>query len=164
MRNLLFRNLGTGKFVETSANAGDGFNRLEVSRAAAFGDIDNDGDTDVLVTTNTGPVRVWLNLAGSRQSWLQVRLDHGPANRLGLGALVRVERDGAAALVRRVRTDGSYLSAQDPTLQFGLGDWRGPVNVRVDWPGGASDQWTVPRVDQRVILTRGEGIAPSRSR
>ena len=86
-----------------------------------------------------------------------MRLDNGPANRLGLGALVHVERPGVPPLVRRIRTDGSYLSAQDPTAQFGLGEWRGPVTVRVDWPAGASEQWVIAKVDQRVTLVRGGG-------
>jgi enediyne biosynthesis protein E4 len=157
MRNQLFHNLGTGKFIETSDQAGRAFARAEVGRAAAFGDIDNDGDTDVLVTNNTGPVRLWLNQVGGRGSWLEVRLDNGPRNRLGLGVLVRVERPGAPTFIRRVHTDGSYLSAQDPTLHFGLGEWRGPVTVRVDWPGGPSEQWTLPKVEQRVTLIRGGG-------
>jgi hypothetical protein len=155
MRNLLFRNLGTGTFAETSSQAGPAFVRPDVSRAAVFGDIDNDGDTDVLVTTNTGPARLWLNRDGTRNSWLQVKLEDGTRN--CLGALVHVERAGAPRLVRRVRTDGSYLSAQDPTLQFGLGERRGPVTVRVDWPGSESEQWTFPQVDRRVVLTRGQG-------
>ena len=159
MRNQLFHNLGTRTFIETSGQAGQAFARAEVGRAAAFGDIDNDGDTDILVTNNTGPVRLWLNQVGTRGSWLQVRLDNGPQNRLGLGALVHVERSGAPSLISRVRTDGSYLSAQDPTLQFGLGEWRKPVTVRVDWPGGPSEQWTLPKVEQRVTLTRGGGTA-----
>ncbi len=162
MRNQLFRNLGTGNFIETSSLAGPAFARAEVGRAAAFGDIDNDGDTDVLVTNNSGPVRLWLNQVGTRNSWLQVRVDNGPQNRSGLGALVHVERTGAPSQVLRVRTDGSYLSAQDPTLQFGLGEWRRPVIVRVDWPGGRPEQWTLPTVNQRVTLIQGRGAPISR--
>jgi len=164
MRNLLFHNLGAGTFAETSSHGGVGFDRAEVSRAAVFGDIDNDGDTDVLVTTNSGPVRLWLNQVGTHRSWLQVRLDNGDRNRLALGALVRVERAGERPLVRRVRTDGSYLAAQDPTLQFGLGEWRDPVTVCVDWPGGESEQWTFLQVNRRVALTRGQGKPASPSR
>jgi enediyne biosynthesis protein E4 len=159
MRNQLFRNVGTGKFVETSAQAGPAFAQAEVSRAAAFGDIDNDGDSDVLVTTNTGPVRLLVNQVGTNASWLQLRLDNGSANRLGLGALVHVDRPGAPPVMRRVRTDGSYLSASDPTLHFGLGQWQGPVTVRVEWPGGRAEQWTIPKVDQRVVLVRGRGTS-----
>ena len=157
MRNQLFRNLGAGRFTETSAQGGPAFAQAEVGRGAAFGDVDNDGDVDILVTNNDGPVRLLLNRTGNGQAWLQVRLHNGPANRLGLGALVRIERPGAPPQVRRVRTDGSYLSAQDPTLQFGLGDWRGPVVVRVDWLGGPSEQWALPAVGRRVTLARGTG-------
>jgi hypothetical protein len=121
-----------------------------------------DTDTDVLVTNNTGPVRLLIDQIGADASWLQVRLDNGSANRLGLGALVHVERPGAPSAIWRVRTDGSYLSASDPTLHFGLGEWRGPVTVRVDWPGGSSEQWTIPTVDQRIVLVRGRGTAAPR--
>jgi hypothetical protein len=155
MRNLLFRNVGGGRFEEVSDQAGRAFNEPEVGRAVATGDIDNDGDIDVLVTNNNGPARLWLNQVGAGSSWLQVRLDNGPANRLGLGALVHVERPGAPPLVGRVHTDGSYLAASDPTLHFGLGDWHGPVRVRVDWPLGATEEWTIPKVAQRVTLVRG---------
>ncbi len=160
MRNQLFRNLGNGKLSETSRQGGPAFARAEVSRAAAFGDLDNDGDTDIVVTTSNGPVRLLRNRVGASASWLQVRLDNGTANRLGLGALVHVERAGAPPQVRRVRTDGSYLTAQDPTVLFGLGEWRGPVAVRVDWPAGTSERFAVDKVGQRVTLTRGRKAAP----
>ena len=157
MRNQLFRNRGTGTFVETSTQGGPAFARAEVGRAAAFGDLDNDGDTDIIVTTSNGPVRLLRNRVGAAMSWLQVRLDNGAANRQGLGALVHVEREGARPQVRRLRTDGSYLTAQDPTLTFGLGEWKGAVTVRVDWPAGTSERFAVPKVGQRITLTRGTG-------
>jgi hypothetical protein len=158
MRDQLFRNLSGGRFEEVPpAAAGASFARPEVGRGAAFGDLDNDGDTDVVVTVNNGAVRLLENRVGAGKSWLQVRLEDGPANRFGLGALVTVEREGAPRQLRRVRTDGSYLSANDPTLQFGLNDWSGPVTVRVDWLGGASERWVLSKVRQRVTLKRGTG-------
>jgi len=159
MRNLLFRNLGNGTFADTSSAGGPAFERAQVGRAAAFGDLDNDGDTDIVITNSNAPVQLLRNRIGAAASWLQVRLDNGAANRFGLGALVHVERAGAPPHIRRVRTDGSYLTAQDPTLQFGLGEWKGPVTVRVDWPAGTSERFAVDKVGQRVTLTRGTGKA-----
>src|SRR6185312_11788838 len=108
MKNQLFHNTGNGRFVETSTAGGPAFERAEISRGAAFGDIDNDGDTDIAVTNNGGPVRLLLNQSnqsGTRQHWLQVRLDQAPGNRLAFGARVGVERAGRPILWRRVRTD-----------------------------------------------------------
>jgi len=126
MKNQLFRNTGTGRFVETSAAAGPAFARAEISRGAAFGDLDNDGDVDIVVTNNGGPVRLLINqTAGSapdaRNHWLQIRVSQESSNRFGIGAWVGVERAGRPTLWQRVRTDGSYLSASDVRVHFGLG-------------------------------------------
>ncbi len=157
MKNQLFHNTGSGRFVETSAAGGPPFERGEVSRGAAFGDIDNDGDTDIVVTTNGGPVRVLLNQSGSDKHWLQVRLDQGPGNRFAFGARVGVERAGRPILWRRVRTDGSYLSASDVRTHFGLGSSSTISSVVVQWPDGAKERWTDVAVDHRVTLRRGTG-------
>jgi hypothetical protein len=157
MPNVLFRNLGNGRFADVSRDGGAAFQRPEVGRAAAFGDVDNDGDVDVLVTNNVGRARLWLNEIGARRSWLQVRLDAGAANRRGYGSRVRVTGEGLPARYRRVRTDGSYLAANDPTAHFGLGSHEGRVTVAVEWLGGAPEEWTIERVRQRVTLEKGTG-------
>ena len=162
MRNLLFRNLGDGRFVETSREGGDAFARAEVGRGVAFGDLDNDGDVDIVVANNNGPVRLLRNRAGSERAWLQVSLRIDGPNRDGNGSLVRVQRPGQPSQVRRVRTDGSYLAANDPRLHFGLGDSDAPVTVTVDWLGGGSEEWTIDKVRQRVTLKRGTGTAVAR--
>ncbi|PYR33291.1 MAG: hypothetical protein DMF93_25580 [Acidobacteria bacterium] len=116
MRNQLFRNTGARRFEETSAAAGPAFARAEIGRGAAFGDVDNDGAVDIVVTNNNGPVRLLLNRAGAANHWLQIRLDQPRSNRFAIGSRVGVERAGRPTLWRRVRTDGSYLSASDVRL------------------------------------------------
>jgi enediyne biosynthesis protein E4 len=157
MRNQLFRNTGTRRFEETSAAGGAAFARAEISRGAAFGDIDNDGDVDIVFTNNNGPVRLLLNQIGARNHWIQVRLDQRPANRFGIGAWVGVERSGRPTLWRRVRTDGSYLSASDVRLHFGLGSSAAVTAVVVQWPDGQRERWIGMGADRLVTLRRGTG-------
>ena len=157
MRNQLFRNTGAGRFEETSKAGGPAFDRAEIGRGAAFGDIDNDGDVDVVVTNNNGPVRLLLNQAGTRHHWLQVRLQQAQGNRFGFGAWIGVERAGRPTLWRRVRTDGSYLSAGDARVHVGLGTSSQVAAVSVLWPDGVRERWTDVQVDRVVTLRRGTG-------
>jgi enediyne biosynthesis protein E4 len=134
-RNLLIRNPGRagGRFLDVTAQAGAVFERLEVSRGAAFGDIDNDGDVDVLVTNNNGPVRLLRNDLPPRH-WLAVQIEGAG---LGAGARVEVKAAGLPPLWRRVHTDSSYLSASDPRAYFGLGEAAQVESVTVHWPDGS---------------------------
>ena len=168
----LLHNEGQGRFRDVSGESGPAFTRLEVGRGAAFGDIDNDGDIDIVVTSNNGPVRLLLNEtnapAGSRTTsarangaasrhWLEVALRAPRGNRFGLGARVGVVRAGAATLWRRARTDGSYLSAGDSRVHFGMGADARVDAVVVEWPDGAIESFTGVPPDRIVTLNRGEG-------
>ena len=159
MRNQLFRNLGTGRFEETSAAAGPAFTRAEIGRGAAFGDLDNDGDLDIVVTNNHGPVRLLINEAAGRNEALQVRLEQPGPNRFAFGARVGVERKGQATLWRRVRTDGSYLSASDSRVHFGLGASRTIDAIVVQWPDGVRERFAGTPKERMVTLRRGAGAA-----
>jgi hypothetical protein len=157
MTNQLFHNSGAGRFVETTAAAGPAFARPEIGRGAAFGDIDNDGDIDIVVTNNNGPVRLLINQATSTAHWLQVRLEQAPGNRFGFGGRIGVERAGRPTLWRRVKTDGSYLSASDARVHFGLGPSASLDAVVVQWPDGKQERWSGLAGDRLVTLRRGTG-------
>ena len=154
-KRLLFRNLGTGRFESVGSQAGPAFALSESGRGAAFGDIDNDGDTDVLVGNNSGPVHLLINEVGARQHWLGLRLV-GAGGRDMLGARVAVERPGQAVLWRRARADGSYGSANDPRVLIGLGP-SAAASVRVRWPDGQEERWSAVPPDAWTTLRQGTG-------
>jgi hypothetical protein len=155
--NRLFHNLANGRFEDVTSRAGPVFQLSEVSRGASFGDIDNDGDTDVLVTNNNGPVRLLLNGIGHRRHWLGLRLVGAGVARDMIGSRVAVTGAAGRTLWRRARSDGSYASANDPRVLFGLGDDAGAVGVRVIWPDGASEEWSGLTIDRWMTLERGTG-------
>jgi hypothetical protein len=159
-RNLLVHNIGGGRFRDVSAEAGAAFDLAHVGRGAAFGDVDNDGDVDVLVTNNGGPARLLLNQTGARRSWLQVRLEGVTDNRQGLGARVGVRRRDGTILWRRARTDGSYLAASDPRVHFGLGAAPDAEAILVDWPRGGREVWSGITPDRIVSVRQGTGSRP----
>ena len=139
--NQLFRNTGRATFEEVTAQAGPAFQERGVSRGAAFGDIDNDGDTDVVVLNNNGPAQLLLNQVGADRHWLGLVLRGADHDRDMLGARVAVELPDSRVLWRRVRTDGSYCSSNDPRILVGLGEWDHVRSVQVRWPGGRTETW-----------------------
>jgi hypothetical protein len=161
-RKRLFRNPGPGtpgavRFEDVSARGGAAFDLSEVGRGAAFGDIDNDGDTDVLVANNNGQPRLLINNVGSRNHWIGLRLVGRQASRDVLGARVAVVREDGSTLWRRARADGSYASASDPRVLAGLGGSTSVSRVRVVWPGGDMEEWNAPAIDRYSTLKEGDG-------
>lgn len=151
----LFRNTGKGSFTEVIDQAGPGFHVAEVGRGAAFGDIDNDGDTDVVVTNNNGPVRLLLNNVGNRNQWFGLRLVSKDGARDLLGAKVEIVSSDKPVLRRRARTDGSYLSANDPRVLVGLGKAARVELARVRWPDGSSTEWKNPPLNKYHTWKQG---------
>ena len=155
--NQLFHNQGNGRFKEVTAEAGKVFELSEVSRGAAFGDVDNDGDTDIIVANNNGAVRLMINNIGNRNQWLGLRL----LNKSGqdaLGARIELIRSQGHALWRRVRTDGSYASANDPRVLVGLGSSTKLKSLRVYWPSGLAEEWKQIPLERYSTLHEGEGM------
>jgi hypothetical protein len=156
MLNQLFRNLGNGRFEDVSARGGEPFKLLDVSRGAAFGDIDNDGDEDVVVGTANGPTRLFINNVGNKNHWLGLRLI-GVGGRDMIGARVSIVRPSGPTIWRRSRSDGSYASANDPRVLVGLGTSTAPVTVRVQWPDGKMEEWADQAIDRWTTLKQGSG-------
>ena len=154
--NQLFRNLGGGRFEEVSELAGPSFAAFEVSRGTAFGDVDNDGDTDVLVSNNNGSARLLVNLVGQDNGWIGLRLLVADGKRDALGSLVRVVLDDGRVLVRRVRATMSYASSSDPRVLVGLGA-AGIDDVRVVWLGDAEESFGRLAPNRYHELRRGHG-------
>jgi hypothetical protein len=160
MKNLLFHNAGNRRLANVSAEAGPAFAMDQIGRGAAFGDIDNDGDTDVLIANLNGPARLLVNNVGNRSHWVGLRLigSGGSGGRDMLGARVEIRQQKGPTLWRRVRSDGSYASANDPRVIVGLGQaTAAPAAVRVRWPNGNLEEWSDVNIDRWTTLKEGSG-------
>ena len=164
-RMLLLRNLRDGRFENVSAQAGAVFRTAAVGRGAAFGDIDNDGDVDVVISNMHHPASLLINNVGNRNHWIGLRLTGCPSPpcrspRDMIGAKVQIVRQSGPALWRRARVDGSYGSANDPRVVVGLGESTEPPTVRVFWPNGTVEEFARVAVDRWTVLKQAEAHAP----
>ncbi|MFQ5599301.1 MAG: CRTAC1 family protein [Candidatus Krumholzibacteriia bacterium] len=134
-QNMLFLGDGQGHFDNVANDIGKSFRRKRVSRGAAFGDYDNDGDIDVLVVNSGGRAELLRNDLPPNDRWLKVRLAGQPPNTQGIGAKVLV-RAGGRTISSEVRFAVTYLSSSDPTLHVGLSPGISQAVVEVTWPSG----------------------------
>ncbi len=156
--NHLYENDGSGHFRDVGSHGGTFASNLEVSRGLAFGDIDRDGDVDLVVGNIGGPPRIFRNNADlSNHHWLAVRaLTHG---RDAIGARLTLA-SGEKRLVRLVSPAQSYLSSSDPRVHFGLGADDRAGRIEVVWPDGSEEHFEVAAIDRELTVVKGHGDAP----
>jgi hypothetical protein len=150
-RNQLFWNAGDGTFREVSSDTSDFLRRLRVSRGAIFGDYDNDGDLDVVVTNSGQAAELWRNDSITGNHWLRVRVVGTKSNRDGYGARLTLTAGGVSQ-IREVRAGASYLSSNDPRVLFGLGDHETAERLVVQWPSGTVQTLEGIRANQEITV------------
>ncbi|HSS76171.1 MAG TPA: CRTAC1 family protein [Thermoanaerobaculia bacterium] len=154
---LLFRNLGKGKFASSASAVGREFGRPMVARGAAYGDLDNDGDLDVVFTTNHGPAVVFRNDGGNANHWLRVKTVGTKSNRDGLGTVVRIASAGGKQWAT-VHTGSSYCSQSEIAPTFGLGPDKVVQTLELEWPSGTRQRFTNVPANQVVTVDETKGI------
>jgi hypothetical protein len=159
----LFHNKGRKKFEEVTGKLGRALNRAIVGRGAAYGDYDNDGDLDLLLTTNNGPARLLRNENANQNDLLRVRTVGAKANRDGIGAKVVVKTAKGRSLFAMVRTGSSYVSQAELPLTFGLGKPEEGVTLTVEifWPGGQRDRIADIKPNHSIVVQEGKGVIAS---
>jgi hypothetical protein len=156
----LFRNLGNGKFSETTSSAGAAFASPRVARGAAYGDINNDGALDILVSSNGAPAALFKNTGATGHS-LRIRLVGTKSNRDGIGSIVRITA-GSDVQSQMLRSGSSYLSSSELVLTFGLGAHVQADAIEIRWPSGQVDQLKNVPADQFITVKEGAGIAAAK--
>ncbi|MGH9730856.1 MAG: CRTAC1 family protein [Candidatus Acidiferrales bacterium] len=154
---LMFRNLGHGAFQNVSETLGRDFQLPRVSRGAAIGDFDNDGDLDILVNNNGERPQLLRNDGGNANHWLEVLLIGTRSNRDGVGARVKVSA-GDLVFYGQRKGGMSYQSAQDPRLHFGLGKYSIVDAIEILWPSGVVTQLAKVQADRIIAVEEGNGL------
>ena len=161
----IFRNLGKGNFQEVTKSLGAGFATPRVGRGAAYGDINNDGRLDLLLSTNGGPVYLFENdftgnPAAANKS-LRIKLIGTKSNRDGIGTVVKLTAGGESQS-EMLRSGSSYLSASELVLTFGLAMHEQADSIEIRWPSGQVDKLANVAAGQTITVTEGKGITGSR--
>ncbi len=135
--NTLFVNLKNGKFADGGPTAGQDFDKhVAVHRGVAFGDLDNDGRIDVVVTSLGGPTEIWRNVSNPEEGWLQIALRGTRSNRDGMGAKIKITT-ASGVQYNHVNTAVGYGCSSDKRVHFGLGKDKVVKEIQVTWPSGA---------------------------
>ncbi|MGB2634790.1 MAG: CRTAC1 family protein [Candidatus Acidiferrum sp.] len=149
--NTIFRNLGNGKFADVSATAGPDFQIEAAHRGVAFGDLDNDGRVDMVVSVLNGPAQLFHNITDNGNHWILLKLVGTKSNRMGIGAQIRITTPDGKKQWSEVTTAVGYACSSDPRVHFGLGKNEKISEIQIRWPSGITQ--TMKDVSADRILT-----------
>jgi hypothetical protein len=159
-RSLLLRQRG-GRFVDISAESGSGLLRVESSRGAVFGDLNNDGKVDIVVLNARSRPTLMINQTPTQDHWVLLKLVGTRSNRSAVGAVARLTAGGRTQ-VDEVRAGRGYQSAEDLRLHFGLGTNAVIDRLEIRWPNGLEEVHPRLAADRVIRLTEGEAGTASR--
>jgi enediyne biosynthesis protein E4 len=162
MKPQLFRNEGKARFTETTARAGRPFQRAIVGRGAAYGDYDNDGDLDILLTTNGGPVYLLRNDNGNQARFVRFKTVGDKSNRDGIGAKITITLADGSKQWQTAHSGSSYCSQSELPLTFGLNRNDKITRVDIEWPSGKVDKLADLTANQLYVLKEGAGAIETR--
>ena len=148
----LFRNSGDSTFQEVSESAGAYFQRTAVSRGSLFGDYDNDGDVDMLVTQSNGPATLLENQTQTQSNWVSIKTVGVISNRDGIGTRITLTAGGHTQ-IQEVNPGASYLSSHDPRCHFGLGTNRAIDRLEVRWQSGVGQVFENLSANQEHVIS-----------
>ncbi len=157
---LLFRNEGKGKFADVTNRMGPALQKAVVGRGAAYADIDNDGDLDLLLMTNNGSARLLRNENGNQNDMLRVKVVGTPSNRDGIGTKITLTSSRGARQFAIVKSGSSYLSQSELPITFGLGkpDESRILSLELVWPSGKKESLSDLKPNQSVTIQEGKGV------
>ncbi|MCX7604978.1 MAG: CRTAC1 family protein, partial [Bryobacteraceae bacterium] len=157
----LFMNDGKGYFRDVSRLVGEAFAAPKVARGAAYGDFDNDGDLDILITTNNGPAYLYRNDVENGNRSVRIRLVGTRSNRDAVGAVVKFQA-GDLSGSRMVKSATGYLSQSEMPITIGLGRREQLDRVEVFWPSGRTEEYKGLRAGERYRIEEGKGLTAGR--
>ena len=160
-RPQLYRNLGNGTFLEVGSNSGKDLMQPVVGRGAAYGDFDNDGDLDFILTVNGGRPRLFENKGGNNHHALKIKVIGTKSNRDGVGTQVKV-KVRKHTITQMVKTGSSYLSQSELPLTFGLAQNPRADQVEVTWPNGQTEVFKNVKANLYLTIQEGKGIISSK--
>ena len=163
MKPQIFHNDGKARFTETTAGAGRPFQKAVVGRGAVYGDYDNDGDLDILLTTNGGPAYLLRNDNGNQARFVRFKTIGAKSNRDGIGAKITITLADGSKQWQVAHSGSSYCSQSEAPLTFGLNRNDKIAKVEIEWPSGKVDKLADLGANQLYVLKEGAGINETKS-